>query len=415
MMSHTLPKSPDLDQLRKQAKELRREFLDADPKAVARVHAYFKEMAGGTPLSSSRAHLILAREHGFASWVKLLASVSETTRDPSQKVVRTADRVYISGLERMAWGEGKSNTYINSLRVAAKAFGDQVSYDELMAFSGAAFRVQLHQPIWCPSAADAGPGFNCTEVAVQLLGYEATSVHSNDQNREDTGAKIHASIDEGRPVLGIQLVGPADWGIAAGYDRKSGKLLCRSYFDKGREYSENTSWPFIVVFLEKRHERKDPWRLLPECLDRAVMLATTESFPADPNAPRYLSGFAALGAWAKQLRELDKTDEVIQANAFCYDSLIDCRRSATRFLEEACKYVPSTAAKDLRRASSEYGKAVGLLAERAGNAPFPWALGGQPWTLEQRRAEAETLEQVLAMERRAIAAIEAARKKLSES
>jgi hypothetical protein len=394
-----MSKAPNLEQLRKQAKDLRRDFASGDRAALTRVRACFAEMTPDTPLSSSRAHLVLARENGFPSWAKLLASAPDTVPG----VARDEDRVQIPGLERMGWNQGKHNTYINSLRVVAKALGDDVSYDEIMTLSGAAFRVHLHQPNWCPSAADPGPGFNAAEVAAECLGYDGESVGGDDARIWE---RIYESVDDGRPVLGVQLIGPPDWGIVAGYDRAHKKLFCRTYFDKGKDYPENTGWPFVFVFHRRRGTRPDAQVLFAQCLDRAVLLAETESFPSDPSEPRYLSGYAALTAWAKQLRESDDLDSGIHANAFCYEELIDARSCASRFLADAAR---KRACKPLARAADIYRRIAGLLEKGRANAPFPWTLGGRPWTLEMRQAEADALERVLALEHGAIAEIEQAR------
>jgi len=66
-----LPSRPDLDQLRRQAKELRRAAAGGDACAGARVRA----VSDGVTLAA--AQLALAREHGFASWPEMKAAVEE--------------------------------------------------------------------------------------------------------------------------------------------------------------------------------------------------------------------------------------------------------------------------------------------------------------------------------------------------
>lgn len=72
-MSASLPASPSLEQLRKQAKELARAHRAGDSGAVARVKAQHPRPAG--PLKLSEAQLVIAREHGFPSWPRLRAYV----------------------------------------------------------------------------------------------------------------------------------------------------------------------------------------------------------------------------------------------------------------------------------------------------------------------------------------------------
>ena len=69
-----LPERPDLDQLRKQAKELLRRCASGDAEAAAEVRAYFTPERDA-PLTLAQAQLVLARAHGFDSWPKLKAFV----------------------------------------------------------------------------------------------------------------------------------------------------------------------------------------------------------------------------------------------------------------------------------------------------------------------------------------------------
>ena len=64
-----LPGRPNIDQLRRQARELLRAAADGEPAALARVRAFSERV------SLSAAQLAVARERGFASWPALHAEV----------------------------------------------------------------------------------------------------------------------------------------------------------------------------------------------------------------------------------------------------------------------------------------------------------------------------------------------------
>ena len=64
-----LPVRPDLDQLRRQARELHRAALSGDAGALRRM----RQVSGTVGLSA--AQLAIAREYGFASWPQLKAEV----------------------------------------------------------------------------------------------------------------------------------------------------------------------------------------------------------------------------------------------------------------------------------------------------------------------------------------------------
>ena len=64
-----LPDRPDLDQLRRQARELLRAATDGQPEAVSRISAVSERV------TLASAQLAIAREYGYRSWPTLKASV----------------------------------------------------------------------------------------------------------------------------------------------------------------------------------------------------------------------------------------------------------------------------------------------------------------------------------------------------
>jgi hypothetical protein len=64
-----LPDRPDLDQLRRQARELLRAAVDGEPRAITRLRAVSERV------TLSAAQLAIAREHGSPSWPALAAEI----------------------------------------------------------------------------------------------------------------------------------------------------------------------------------------------------------------------------------------------------------------------------------------------------------------------------------------------------
>jgi hypothetical protein len=81
MATHSLPERPDLDQLRRQAKELRRSVLAGDRDAIGRLRRHADVDPATVTLST--AQLVIAREFGFASWPRLTEALQITPREPS--------------------------------------------------------------------------------------------------------------------------------------------------------------------------------------------------------------------------------------------------------------------------------------------------------------------------------------------
>src|SRR5436309_7719750 len=79
MMSRDLPTHPDLEHLKKQAKDLLRDFRQGDPATVERFRSVASLPATARPKLAHAQHLI-ARQYGFASWPKLKAHVESLAR-----------------------------------------------------------------------------------------------------------------------------------------------------------------------------------------------------------------------------------------------------------------------------------------------------------------------------------------------
>jgi ankyrin repeat protein len=90
-----LPAYPDLDQLRRQAKELLRAARSGNADAIARLRAVSETVTLGA------AQLALAREYGFASWPRLKNEVDARTLDLAEKADEFC-RASISGDTRRA-------------------------------------------------------------------------------------------------------------------------------------------------------------------------------------------------------------------------------------------------------------------------------------------------------------------------
>ncbi len=81
-MATPLPDRPHLDQLKNQAKDLKKGHKAGDPQALERIRANHPRLAGSAVheiqafrFTLSAAQLVVAREYGFTSWPKLKAHV----------------------------------------------------------------------------------------------------------------------------------------------------------------------------------------------------------------------------------------------------------------------------------------------------------------------------------------------------
>lgn len=86
--TNRLPEHPSLEQLRKQAKELLQQLRSADPSATERLRKYKPNVS--EPILAD-AQFVLAREHGFESWPKLVHYIQASQPADLQEHQRIAE------------------------------------------------------------------------------------------------------------------------------------------------------------------------------------------------------------------------------------------------------------------------------------------------------------------------------------
>lgn len=95
-----LPQRPDLEQLRRQAKELLAGFLAGRPDAVEEVARFYRG-ADPSNFALHDAQLVLARSYGFDSWPKLKAFVDGITITHLIEAVRAGDVEQVTAILRI--------------------------------------------------------------------------------------------------------------------------------------------------------------------------------------------------------------------------------------------------------------------------------------------------------------------------
>lgn len=95
-----LPQRPDLDHLKRQAKELLDGYLAGDESAVAEVSRFYRA-ADPVTFALHDAQLVLARNYGYGSWPKLKAYVDGVTATRLMEAVRANDSEQVRSILRV--------------------------------------------------------------------------------------------------------------------------------------------------------------------------------------------------------------------------------------------------------------------------------------------------------------------------
>ena len=85
-MSRELPAKPNLEHLKKQAKQLLHDFEESRPDAVERFRTFGSSSTPATAKLADAQHVV-ARDYGFASWPKLKEHVDSLTLTPAEQLL----------------------------------------------------------------------------------------------------------------------------------------------------------------------------------------------------------------------------------------------------------------------------------------------------------------------------------------
>jgi ankyrin repeat protein len=204
-MSASLPDHPDLDQLRRQAKELRDAARSEDAGALERFARHHPSALPGA-VSLTAAQLVVAREHGFSSWPKLKAAVDAAT--PGKGTVDEFVAASVDGRLRQARAIfGADSDIAQRSLLAATVLGDAEAVREHIALdrdSAVAIDDDRGWPPllyacysrWHQIEPDRRRGL--AEVARILL-YAGASPNTNDGGRPRYRSALKGSVEVNNP------------------------------------------------------------------------------------------------------------------------------------------------------------------------------------------------------------------------
>jgi hypothetical protein len=324
------------------------------------------------------------------------------------------DAVIIKGIGYLGWDTGESNSFVACLARIAEYLKINKDYTYLMGASGAAFRILFFED-WCPSSPDATVGYDCGTIAAKSINLELTpTFHVDKEGKKDEMIKkIKDSIDKTIPVIAIDLIETAEWGLITGYQKQGNELIVRTYFDRRQNYERAQKFPWIIMTLRNVGGKIDDRENFKNALKIAQGFYQTERYE------KYFSGIAAIEYWIKKLKNDDfggmadeKFETVMLANAWIYDRLSEDRLYAARYLRSQIDIYPKL--KDLIEALAVlYDEENRLMTEAGPVTIYPWNMAKRhDWTKAMQENEIEVLNKVLEKERAALILIEKINEKM---
>jgi len=314
----------------------------------------------------------------------------------------------LEGVPKLGWGKNIECTFFGALDATLRFLGEPVDYVYLMGVSAAAFRLRFHQPDWCPSSPDAALDETYAQQALRSIGYSGQFITKEDAGQKEINRIIQEEIDKGVPVVAIDLVKVPDWGVVTGY--QNGKLLCRSYYDKGDEYSVAEKDPWIILRIEKAGSAPDKLDRFRESFKLAV------EFAFKKRIDHYANGLPAFDAWIEDLENEEMFSKMEEAtfrhywhvNAWVYDSLFDARLAAAKYLRRIEEEFSGEEKEAINEAAKKFENIKTTLFDNWIYFPFAhwvkkeegktWTPKGMidtdTWTQQMRKKGAETLRMI---------------------
>src|SRR5215472_1433218 len=211
-MSGSLPERPDLDQLRRQAKELRDAASRGDAAAVERYGRHHPAALQGVA-SLASAQLVIARELGFASWPRLKAAI-DTAADAGRRVQAFVSAVIEGRLRQARDIFGADPGIARRGLLAATVLGDAEAVREMLAADPAAAVAMDEERGWPPllyacysrwPQIDPGRQSGMAEV-VRLLLDAGASPNTNDGGRLRYRSALRGSVEVNNPGITAMLL-----------------------------------------------------------------------------------------------------------------------------------------------------------------------------------------------------------------
>jgi ankyrin repeat protein len=282
MIRHSLPTRaltdrPDLDQLKRQSKELLDAFRAGDASAIAEVASHYHD-ASPSSFALHDAQLVLARAYGFESWPKLKACVEGVTDERLRAAVRAGDA---SAVRAMLQARPELAARSNALHVAVTSRAPDLV--RVLMAHGANARVGIypHREATSPLTVATERGY---DEIVAIIRDEETrrQAHAGVAAPSESLFAAIASADAERasalidadPSL-LRARHPVfDWTPLHAAARTLDVDLVRRLIDRGADVSTRAGRDLITPIDAADHWSRHVWREGAQGFDRLAAVMT---------------------------------------------------------------------------------------------------------------------------------------------
>ncbi len=305
----------------------------------------------------------------------------------------------------MRFGAGEDNTFAGAAQRMLAAMGRPLPYYELMALSGAAFRLQIHCNGWRVNSPDMMCGYDLTATLADACGVKLERMWlCSDPLKIACGRqRVMEALQRGWPSVGLGMDSRTHHGLIMGGTPDSLLAMDYSYPSSSHEVLEKLVWCYHIPV--EMHAAPARHTLIRAAFARARTLMT------QPRANSFHLGLDAYEYWRATLTNPDhhnpnaddwRARERNEGNYWILVSLLDARRSAAAFSAALADELPACR-QLLMDAHELYSLIVATmqpLIDRQTVRPAQRISRAWPWTMYDRRKQALLLQHAQEYEQR---------------
>jgi AraC-like DNA-binding protein len=238
---------------------------------------------------------------------------------------KTSDSCILYGVPKVYYGrivdgQMQLTPFSMVLQAVLNYMGQNITYTQIMAASGAAFRQRFDSRGWNMGASDIRYIYRVPvkpfELAYLSAGrrYKICEVPDKSKAKDTYLEMIKSELDCGRPLIALGVVGPPEACIVTGYQNGGRTLLGWSLFQGGGPFDENVEIHETGYFIRENWwenteaimsigEEIGTLTPVKEILKNALKIMTEENIETCGGSHLFYGGQAAYAAWAKTIEE----------------------------------------------------------------------------------------------------------------
>lgn len=325
----------------------------------------FKRIVGVTPTEFRKRKIIVKRTRLCAGFYGIELPVLNDLMTKGGKSMETPElhqeESVLLGVPKVQYGPEGLTPFPCCLKACANYIGIDASYDDVMAASGAAFRLTWDETTWNLGNVDAMFTY-ADPVRVYRQGIEAIGCRFQLLWREKDTPKsafisfIKTQINKGNPVIALGIIGPPEACIITGYRNNGETLLGWNFFQNNSEFSGG------ITFDESGYFITDRWWDNPETFAvmslepavdkkanvKAIICHAVEAMTGRKEG-NFAKGLSAYDAWMKAVDNDNEFSDglllpLLAERLFTHGDAIDCiadgRYQAAVFMNKAAEQSP---------------------------------------------------------------------------